>query len=135
MSILAAALTALAAPAPAADCATLHQLRIYRVPAGNREAFHARFRDHAARIMERHDFTIRAMWEARDGDRLEFVYLLEWPDAATLKARWDAFLNDPEWVRIKKETAALHGSYVEGIEDRTMCLVDYSPGLKAAPAG
>jgi hypothetical protein len=123
--------TASAAPASAAPerCAKLHQLRIYRVPPRNREAFHARFRDHAARIMARHGFTIRAMWEARAKGRLEFVYLLEWPDEATLKARWAAFMADEEWAEIKRRTAARHGTFVESIEDRTMCLVGYSPGL------
>ena len=119
-----------AAPAEAAApqrCAKLHQLRIYRVPLANREPFHARFRDHAARIMARHGFTIRAMWEARGEDRLEFVYLLEWPDEATLKARWAAFMADAEWTEIKRRTAARHGTFVENIEDRTLCLTGYSP--------
>jgi hypothetical protein len=118
-----------AAPPPPAECARLHQLRIYRVPAANREAFHARFRDHATRMMARHGFTIRGMWEAPGKSGPEFVYLLEWPDAAAQKAAWDAFMKDSEWTEIKRRTAARHGTFVESIEDRTMCLTDYSPRL------
>ena len=40
------------------------------------------------RIMAKYDFHIVAMWEAKNGARTEFVYLLEWPDEATMKNRW-----------------------------------------------
>ncbi|HEY9553806.1 NIPSNAP family protein [Allosphingosinicella sp.] len=122
------ATTALAAPAEA-QCETVHQLRIYDVPIENGDAFHDRFRDHAVRIMARHGFNIRAMWESRSEGKLEFVYLLEWPDAETLKARWAAFMADEEWSEIKRQTAARHGTFVNDIEDRTLCLTDYSPKL------
>ena len=120
--------TALAAPAEGA-CARVQQLRIYEVPLENRDAFHARFRDHAARIMTRHGFKILAMWESRSTGKLEFVYLLDWPDAETLKARWDDFLADEEWSAIKRETGARHGTFVSHIQDRTLCLTSYSPAI------
>src|SRR2546425_8828928 len=62
--------------------AMIHQLRIYEIFEHNREAFHARFRDHAARLMRHHGFRILDMWESTSDRRLEFVYLLEWPDEA-----------------------------------------------------
>ena len=43
----------------------IQQLRIYEIPEENRSAFNDRFRDHAARIMKRYGFNIRAMWESR----------------------------------------------------------------------
>ena len=66
----------------------VHQLRIYEIFDNNKQAFHDRFRDHAMRIMAKYDFDIVAMWEAKNGARTEFVYLLEWPDEATMKDRW-----------------------------------------------
>jgi hypothetical protein len=112
----------------------IHQLRIYEIFDKNKAAFHARFRDHAARIMRRHDFRIVAMWEAKGpdakgGSRTEFVYILEWPDEATKTARWAEFMADVEWTEIKRVTAAEHGSLVGAIEDRLMSLTDYSPLL------
>jgi hypothetical protein len=53
----------------------IHQLRIYDIFQTNKDAFHARFRDHAARIMTRYGFDIVAMWEAKRPERTEFVYL------------------------------------------------------------
>lgn len=121
-----AAMLAFAAPARAEP---VHQLRIYEIFDGNKEAFHARFRDHAARIMKRYDFNIVAMWESKSDGRTEFVYLLEWPDEATMKERWEAFMADEEWFAIKRETGAMHGRFVGEIEDRTLEPVDYSPEM------
>lgn len=105
----------------------IHQLRIYEIFDGNRDAFHDRFGDHAARIMAKYGFEIVAMWESRQEGRLEFVYLLEWPDEATMKDRWAAFMADEEWAEIKRQTGKVHGRFVGGIQDRTLRLVDYSP--------
>jgi len=105
----------------------VHQLRVYELFENTREAFHERFRDHAQRIMERYDFRIVAMWESRTGERIEFLYLLEWPDEQTMKERWAAFMADQEWSDIKAETSRIHGRFVGDIEDRTLRLTDYSP--------
>jgi hypothetical protein len=46
----------------------IQQLRIYEIFEKNKAAFHARFRDHAARIMQtRYGFRIVAMWETKFG--------------------------------------------------------------------
>jgi hypothetical protein len=105
----------------------IHQLRIYEIFETNKQAFHDRFRDHAMRIMKKYDFDIVAMYETKSGGRTEFVYLLEWPDEATMKDRWAKFMADTEWAAIKKETAAKHGKLVGEIEDRTLRLTSYSP--------
>ena len=108
--------------------AMIQQLRIYEIFEKNKVAFHARFRDHAARIMQtRYGFQIAAMWETKFGDRTEFAYLLEWPDEATKTAAWSAFMQDKEWAEVKRVTSAQHGALVGGIEDRTLMPLDYSP--------
>jgi hypothetical protein len=104
----------------------IHQLRIYEIFEPNKAAFHARFRDHAVRLMKGYGFEIKAMWEAKTEKRTEFVYVLAWPDEATMKARWADFMADEEWKRIKKETSAVSGPMVGEIEDRVLRLTDYS---------
>src|SRR5438045_220973 len=78
------------------EVAMIHQLRIClricEIFEETKAAFHARFRDHAARIMRRHSFRILGMWEARAEWRTEFVYLLEWPDEATMRDTWAALM-------------------------------------------
>jgi hypothetical protein len=105
----------------------LHQLRVYEIFGHNKAAFHDRFRDHAAPIMDRYGFDIVAMWESDRDGRVEFVYLLAWPDADTMSDAWSAFMADEEWRGIKRETAAVHGDLVGEIEDRVLVQVPYSP--------
>jgi hypothetical protein len=116
----------LSLPLVSAAATPVHQLRIYEIFDHNKQAFHDRFRDHAMRIMKKYDFNIVAMWEAKNGARTEFVYLLEWPDEATMKDRWAKFMADQEWSAIKKETAAKYGNLVGEIQDRTLRATDYS---------
>lgn len=104
----------------------IHQLRVYEIFDGTKAVFHDRFRDHAARIMRRHGFDIVAIWETRRDGRPAFVYLLEWPDKATMRSAWEAFMADEEWARIKRETR-VDGPIVGDIEDLTLHLTDYSP--------
>src|SRR4030095_9481701 len=105
----------------------IHQLRIYEIFDGNKKAFHDRFRDHAMRIMAKYDFKIVATWESKTDNRTEFVYLLEWPDKETMPDRWKKFLQDQEWIQIKKESGEINGPLVGEIQDRTLDLTDYSP--------
>ena len=134
LALLAALLaTTLAEPSTALadndrlDCSPVQQLRIYKVPTQNIDVFHERFRDHAARIMKKYGFDILATWESAHDGATEFVYLLNWPDVATMKARWAKFMADEEWAAIKRETGAKYGNFVNDIEDRTLCKTDYSP--------
>lgn len=113
-----------AAGAPGA----IQQLRVYEIYDETREAFHDRFRDHAARIMARHGFHIVSTWESRGEDgRPRFAYLLQWPDEATMRERWADFMADEEWARIKRATADEHGRFVGDIEDRVLVPTVYSP--------
>ena len=104
----------------------IHQLRIYEIFDSNKKAFHDRFRDHAMRIMAKYDFKIVATWESKKDNRTEFIYLLEWPDKETMTDRWETFLRDQEWIKIKKETGEINGPLVGEIQDRTLYLTDYS---------
>jgi heme-degrading monooxygenase HmoA len=107
----------------------IHQLRTYEIFEHNKSAFHARFRDHAMRIMRNYGFDIVAMWETANQQRTEFVYLLAWPDEAAKNAAWAQFRADEEWKEIKRVTSAKHGDLVGSIEDRVLFLTDYSPPL------
>jgi hypothetical protein len=113
----------------AAEAATpIQQLRVYEIYDETRDAFHDRFRDHAARIMDRHGFHIVATWESRGEDgRPRFAYLLQWPDEATMRERWAGFMADEEWARIKRETAREHGRFVGDIEEHVLVPTEYSP--------
>jgi heme-degrading monooxygenase HmoA len=74
----------------------IHQLRIYEIFEHNKVAFHARFRDHAVRIMRTYGFNIIHIWESKYNNRTEFVYLLSWDDEETMRNAWTEFMADEE---------------------------------------
>jgi hypothetical protein len=124
-----AALLLLASPVCAAPAEEmpLYQLRTYQLLPQSKAIFHARFRDHAMRIMQRHGFHIQAIWEADHNGRPEFVYLLRWKNEAAMKAGWAGFMADEEWIRIKRDTVSPDAPIVGEIDSKTMALTDYSP--------
>jgi NIPSNAP len=107
----------------------IRQLRIYEIFEETKAAFHERFRDHAARLMAKYDFRFVAAWESTTEGRVEFVYVLEWPDETTMVDRWAAFRADEEWAAVKQETNARHGPLVGEIEDRVLEPVPYLADL------
>jgi signal transduction histidine kinase len=109
----------------------IHQLRIYEIFEHNKAAFHARFRDHAVRIMKTYGFQIRAMWETQTAARTEFLYLLVWPDERTMQSAWEQFLADEEWKEIKRVTRLQHGDLVGEIESRLLVPMTYSPRFES----
>jgi heme-degrading monooxygenase HmoA len=110
----------------------IHQLRIYEIFEHNKAAFHERFRDHAARIMQMYGFDIVAMWEATTDRRTEFVYLLAWSDETAMRDAWATFMADEEWKEIKRVTSAEHGDLVGAIEERVLVPTNYSPPIRRA---
>ena len=110
----------------------IHQLRVYEIFERNKAAFHARFRDHAMRIMRNYGFEFVAMWDSKTDRRTEFVYLLTWPDVAAKEAAWSAFRADDEWKDIKRVTNAEHGDLVGEIQDRVLVPTPYAPKVPIA---
>lgn len=108
----------------------INQLRTYQIFPETAGAFHARFRDHAARIMARHGFRIQSMWESGEGETLAFAYLLTWQNEAEMKAAWSAFMADEDWAEIKRNT--VEKPIVGTIEDRVLRPTGYSAAIGGA---
>jgi hypothetical protein len=109
---------------------SIQQLRVYELNRGNRDPFHARFRDHALRLMKKYQFNVVDMWESDSGEKLQLIYLLSWPDRATMDKSWQAFLADREWIDIKKRTGAEHGELVKSAVGQPLVRLSYSPVCK-----
>jgi hypothetical protein len=77
--------------------------------------------------MARHGFDIVAMWESNVSSGPRFVYILNWPDVRTKEEAWHRFLDDEEWIEIKRVTRAEHGDLVGQIEDHVLVPTPYSP--------
>jgi heme-degrading monooxygenase HmoA len=109
---------------------SVYQLRIYEVSLDKKEAFHARFKNHALRIMKRYGFEAVALWESSSVTNFEFIYILKWTDVATMDRQWKLFLADSEWIEIKKKVASEIGEPVIKATGRLLTEVEYSPVFK-----
>ena len=111
----------------------VYQLRIYKIHPGNEIHFHNRFRDQCIPIMKRYGFDIVFMSQSGAAGNAEFVYLLRWKDRATQIAAWKQFLANPEWIAIKKSSAAKFGDLVDDVQDRSLDMLPYTPKPSMVP--
>lgn len=135
LTLLTLSWTAPAIPAqqPTSPSKAVYELRIYKLNSANKQHFHDRFRDQCMPIMKRYGFDIVFTSETTSLGNPEFVYLLRWPSDEVRAKAWRAFLADPEWIAIKKATAAKYGDLVEDVQDRQLELTPYTPGPSTVP--
>lgn len=104
------------------------EVRTYTTHDGRLDALHARFRNHTMRLFEKHGMTNVAYWTPEDprlaGNTL--VYVLAHPSRAAARRSWDAFRQDPEWIKVKTESEAA-GPIVSRVESVFGHATDYSP--------
>ncbi|HXE81537.1 MAG TPA: NIPSNAP family protein [Vicinamibacterales bacterium] len=123
---LGALLTAVAADARAAR--RVFEIRTYTTHDGRLDALHARFRNHTMRLFEKHGMTNVAYWTPSDPAlaRNTLVYVLVHPSREAAKRSWEAFLNDPEWKKVKADSEA-DGPIVAKVDSVFGDATDYSP--------
>ncbi len=92
------------------------ELRRYTAVPGREADVIARFRDHTLQLFDDLGFVVDRFWIDVD-DPGVLVYALEWADRAAMDAAWEAFVEDPRWIRIRDDSEA-NGPIVERI-DRT----------------
>ena len=112
---------------------SVYQLRIYKLLAGNEQHFHERFSEGCMPIMRRYGFDIVFTSQSGEAGHEEFVYLLRWKDRNTQVSSWKNFLADPDWIRIKKTTAAKWGDLVDDVQDRSLDMLPYTPKPSPVP--
>jgi NIPSNAP len=132
LPLLSAALLAASQRAEAKQASTtVYELRIYHAVPGKLGELLARFRDHTAKLFEKHGMKDVAYWTAVDeperGNML--VYILQHPSREAATANWKSFQDDPEGKRVKEESEA-NGKLAEKIDSTFMALTDFSPRLR-----
>jgi NIPSNAP protein len=127
--------TALLAASQRADAkqsaTTVYELRVYHAAPGKLGELLARFRDHTAKLFEKHGMKNVAYWtpvDEPDRDNV-LVYILQHPSREVATANWKSFQDDPEWKRVKEESEA-NGKLAEKIDSTFMALTDFSPRLQ-----
>jgi len=106
----------------------VYELRTYTTHEGKLDALHARFRHHTMRLFEKHGMTNVAYWTPEDpglGSKT-LVYLLAHQSRDAAARSWEAFRNDPEWIKVKAESEA-PGAIVSRVDSVFGSPTDYCP--------
>lgn len=113
--------------------AKLYEMRSYHANPGKMEAVHARFRDHACRLLKKHGMDPIGFWvpaDAADAGNGLLIWILAWPDRQTRDNKWAEFMADPEWQKAFKESEK-DGKLVEKAVIHFLSPTDFSPEIKA----
>lgn len=104
------------------------ELRTYTCVDGRLEALKKRFREHTIQIFNKHGMTSIGYWVPEDGPKSKntLIYILAHPSREAAKKNWEAFRNDPEWVKVRTESEA-DGKIVDHVDSVFMDATDFSP--------
>ena len=104
----------------------LYELRVYDIPAGRMKDINDRFANHTTRIWKRLGIRPVAFWENVIGPSNILTYILVWESLAERENKWDAFVRDPEWLKVAAETTK-NGQIVLRATNTIMRPTSYSP--------
>jgi hypothetical protein len=106
----------------------LYELRIYTTLPGRLEALHARFRNHTAKLFEKHGMKNHMYWVPTDEKTRDntLIYVVSHKNQAAADKSWSEFIADPEWKKVQAASEQ-DGKIVAKVEKHYMTLVDYSP--------
>jgi hypothetical protein len=107
--------------------AEIYELRTYTAKDGKLENVLTRFRDHTARIFEKHGMKNIGYWVPADSPASQntLIYILAHKNREAAKASWDAFRADPDWIKVKSESEA-NGAIVDKVVSVFMNPADFS---------
>jgi hypothetical protein len=104
------------------------EMRTYTAAPGKLDALHRRFRDHTVKLFTKHGMQHVGYWTPADAPLSEntLIYVIAHQSREAAKKSWDAFRNDPEWIKARDESQK-DGSLTAKVESVYLNPVDYSP--------
>ena len=125
-------LVALTADAPAAEKDTrVYEMRTYYAASGKLDALHARMKDHALKLFEKHGVTSIGYFTPVDNKENKLVFFLAFPSKDAREKAFKAFAADEDWKKAVADSEK-DGKLVEKMESRLLTVTDYSPEFKLA---
>ena len=117
----------------------IYELRIYYPNEGKLQGILKRFREHTTTLFEKHGFTNVAYWvtrpnespsyatklTARNDGKESLLYIVSFPNMESRNRSWEAFVNDPEWIRVYEESRR-DGPLVREIDQIFLDPTDFS---------
>ncbi len=82
----------------------LYELRVYDISPLRMKDINNRFANHTTKIWKRLGIRPVGFWENVIGPNNTLTYLLAWESLEERQRKWDAFVSDPEWLKVAEET-------------------------------
>jgi hypothetical protein len=107
------------------------ELRTYITPEGKLDDLNARFRNHTLALFKKHGMENLPYWiktPDQEDAKTTLIYLLAHKSRDAAKKSFDAFRQDPDWVKAKAESEKNGSLTVEkGVKSEFLVPTDYSP--------
>ncbi len=115
--------------------ADVYELRTYTTNPGKLDALNARFRDHTVKLFDKHGMKSVGYWVPTDGDEAKntLIYVIKHQSRDAAKASWQAFLADPAWQKVAKESQLDGRILAKRPEAVFMEKTEYSPTWNEGP--
>jgi len=110
------------------------EMRTYYAAPGKLDAVHARFRDHACRLLVKHGIAQLGYWVPVDNAENKLIWVAVHPSREAGAQAWKSFFADPDWQKAFKESEA-NGKLVDKVESRFLTATDFSPEIKSSATG
>lgn len=106
----------------------IYEERIYSIVPGKIADINNRFANVTMRLFEKHGMKVIGFWQTIIGlnSLNELVYILAFEDLNHRQAAWDAFINDEEWLKARRESEK-DGMIVSNVTNKILRPTTYSP--------
>jgi hypothetical protein len=113
--------------------ADVYELRTYTTNAGKLDNLNARFRDHTVALFEKHGIQSIGYWVPVAKENT-LVYVIKHKSRDAAKASWQAFIADPAWKKVARESQLDGQILAQAPESVYMETTDYSATWKNSSA-
>lgn len=104
----------------------IYELRTYHVAPGRMPALLDRFEKHTLKFWEKHGIHQAGFWTTFIGSDSHMLYfMLQWESLAERERKWPAFLADPEWLEVRKQTEG-ENLFVQNWGNQILALTSFS---------
>lgn len=83
----------------------IYEMRVYRCLPNRLPALLRRFQDHTLGFFERHGIRQAGFFTTVIGEsNNELTYFVAWESMAERERKWNGFMADPAWAKVKEES-------------------------------
>ena len=109
--------------------AEVFELRTYTTNEGKLDNLNKRFRDHTVQLFKKHGIESVGYWVPTDETKSKntLIYVIKHASRDAAKASWQAFIADPEWKKVARDSQKDGRILAKAPDSVFMDTADYSP--------